>query len=274
VKSSPPLFVALSVAIALVVGSACSESKVWGSLLVLSAEDGSDLAATYLRPPGPERAPVFILLHQPGTARSRSDFDSLWNSLSEQGVGLLAPDLRGHGESEGSTDYGALSLDPAGYPGDLDHWLSFLANRSDDGDPLDMSRIAIIGLSTSASLAAAALGRGRAQCAVAVSAKVSEVNALAAGFGSGDDDDSADGDDDDSAAFEGEGVDPSLELATIRWLYSREDEPVASDNAVLSAATVGDSDLLEFAGDAHGVELLWESDEANEAVIAWCLSRL
>jgi pimeloyl-ACP methyl ester carboxylesterase len=262
-------------ALVLVVGSACSESRVWGSLLVLSAADGSDLAGTYLRPPGPERAPVFILLHQPGTARSRSDFNSIWYPLSEQGVGLLAPDLRGHGESEGSTDYAELSHDPAGYPPDLDHWLSFLANRSDDGDRLDLDRIAIIGLSSSASLAAAALGRGRAQCAVAVSAQLSEVNALAAGFAMGDDDDSAgDGDDDDSAAFEGDGVDPSLPLSNIRWLYSSEDEASATDSAVLSAATAGESDLVEFAGDAHGVELLWESDAANESVIAWCLSRL
>ena len=98
-----------------------------------------------------------------------------------------------------------LRLDPTGYPADLSSWLNFLQFRSDEGDFIDMERIAIIGLSTSGSLAAAAVGAGRAHCAVAVSPRLDEVNAFAPALLPGDDDDSA-GDDDDSAGYDDDSV--------------------------------------------------------------------
>jgi len=263
-------------AAALLAGSGCSKSQVWGSLLFHTSPDGTELAGTYLRPQGAEPVPVFILLHQPGTARNRNDFDALWHPLSEQGVALLAPDLRGHGESADAGDLGELSHDPLGYPADLSSWIRFLEYRLEEGDALDLDRIALIGLSTSGSRAAAAVGRGQAHCAVAVSARLSEVNALGPGLvdNSGDDDDSAAGDDDDSAAFDQDSVDPSLAMHTIRWIYTVSDEPSASDSALLGAATSGDTEQVEFPGDLHGVDLLWNSDEAKDSMIGWCLSRL
>jgi len=259
----------------------CSKSKVWGSQLFHTAPDGTSLAGTYLRPQGPELAPVFILLHQPGQVRNRNDFDAVWYPLSERGLALLAPDLRGHGASEDVSDLAALSHDPLGYPVDLDSWLQFLQYRRDEGDLLDLDRIAIIGLSTSASLAAAAIGTGRGHCGVAVSARISEVNALAAGFldgdGSGDDDDSAlggGGDDDDSSASDNSGIDPALAMHDIRWIYAGNDEASAADSRAMFGETDGYSDVVELPGDAHGVELLWNSPEANDSLIEWCLSRL
>jgi len=262
-------------AVALLAESGCSSSQVWGSLLFHTSPDGTELAATYLQPEGGLPAPVFVLLHQPGTARNRNDFDSIWYPLSDQGVALLAPDLRGHGESADADDLGELSHDPLGYPADLSSWFRFLEYRLEEGDALDLDRIALIGLSTSGSLAAAAVGRGQAHCAVAVSATLSEVNALGTGFidASGDDDDSAGGDDDDSAEFDEGTVDSSLAMHTIRWIYSSGDEPAALDSALLRAATQGDADQVEFPGDAHGVELLWNSDDAKDSMIGWCLSR-
>jgi len=248
----------------------CSESEVWGSLLFHTAPDGTSLSGTYLQGRGPQSPPGFILLHQPGQARNRNDFDRIWFSLSELGVALLAPDLRGHGDSEPMANLDPLRLDPTGYPEDLDSWLTFLQFRSDEGDFIDMQRIAIIGLSTSGSLAAAAVGSNRAQCAVAVSPRLDEVNAFASGLLPGDDDDSADDDED----IEEGRVDPGLALHDIRWVYAMEDEPSASDVAVLSASTSGGNDAFALLGDIHGVEMLWSSDEASDAIISWCLNQL
>jgi hypothetical protein len=147
--------------------------------------------------------------------------------------------------------------------------------RSDEGYFIDMELIAIIGLSTSGSLAAAAVVACRAHCAVAVSPRLDEVNAFAPALLPGDDDDSA-GDDDDSAASDEANlvVDPRLALHDIRWIYAREDEPSATDVALLSASTSGGNDAYALLGDIHGVELLWSSDEARDAMIGWCLSQL
>lgn len=248
----------------------CSESEVWGSLLFHTAPDGASLSGTYLQGRGPESPPAFILLHQPGQARNRNDFDKIWFSLSDLGVALLAPDLRGHGDSEPIDNLDPLRLDPAGYPADLESWLDFLQFRSDEGDFIDMQRIAIVGLSTSGSLAAAAVGANRAQCAVAVSPRLDEVNAFSSGLLSGDDDDSA-GDGDE---IEQGQLDPRLALHDIRWVYAMEDEPSASDVAVLSASTSGGNDAFALLGDIHGVEMLWSSEEATDAIVSWCLNQL
>jgi len=263
--------------------SSCSDSEVWGSLLFHTAPDGTALSGTYLQGRGPEPQPAFILLHQPGQTRNRNDFDDLWYSLSDQGVALLAPDLRGHGDSGHIDDLNPLRLDPTGYPADLSSWLDFLQFRSDEGDFIDMGRIAIIGLSTSGSLAAAAVGAGRAHCAVAVSPRLDEVNVFGSALLAGDDDDSA-GDDDDSAAGDDDDsadseageleVDPRLELHDTRWVVALEDEPSATDVAALSAATSGGNDVYALLGDIHGVELVWSSGEARDAIVGWCLSQL
>ena len=254
----------------------CSESKVWGSLLFHTAPDGMTLSGTYLPARGPERMAAFVLLHQPGQPRNRNDFDELWYGLADQGVALLAPDLRGHGASGEVGDINALRLDPAGYPVDLRSWLDFLQHRAADGDFIDPDRIAIIGLSGAASLAAAAVGAGAAHCAVAVSPRLDEVNALGAGLladASGDDDDSAAG---GAEAEQGptDRVHPLLQLRDIRWVYALQDQPSASDVPLLSASTAAGNDPFSVPGEIHGVEIIWRSNEAREAILAWCLERL
>jgi pimeloyl-ACP methyl ester carboxylesterase len=67
--------------------------------VALRTADGISLAATWYEP-AVRPAPAVILVHM--LQRSRKDWDSLGSRLASEGIGALAIDLRGHGESQGA----------------------------------------------------------------------------------------------------------------------------------------------------------------------------
>ena len=62
-------------------------------------DDGVTLAGTWYEPSG-RTGPAVILVHM--LHRSRRDWDALAIGLASEGIGVLAFDLRGHGESTGT----------------------------------------------------------------------------------------------------------------------------------------------------------------------------
>lgn len=70
-----------------------------GRSVSFRTDDGVTLAGTWYEPSA-RQAPAVVLVHMLG--RTRHDWDALATFLSSQGFGVLAFDLRGHGESQGS----------------------------------------------------------------------------------------------------------------------------------------------------------------------------
>src|SRR4051812_6556973 len=108
-------------------------------------DDGVTLVGTWYEPsvrPGP----AVILVHM--LTRTRREWDAVAQRLSAEGIGALALDLRGHGESgpaanPGAADYAAMVLD-------LRAARRFVAQRPD----VQQSRVGIAGASLGANLAA------------------------------------------------------------------------------------------------------------------------
>ena len=112
------------------------------------AEDGVTIAATWYEP-AVRPAPAVILVHM--LNRSRRDWDSFASRLAFSGIGALAIDLRGHGDSS------HIRPDPA----DPDYSVmlkDILAGRRYLGSRSDVlpSRIGLVGASLGANLAALA----------------------------------------------------------------------------------------------------------------------
>ena len=113
-------------------------------------DDGVALAATW-HEPSRRPAPAVVLVHM--LQRSRRDWEALGSRLAADGIGALAIDLRGHGESPAAGD------PAAGYAAmvqDVRAARRFLAQR---GDVLPGS-IGVAGASLGANLAALAAGDG------------------------------------------------------------------------------------------------------------------
>jgi dienelactone hydrolase len=110
--------------------------------VALRTTDGISLAATWYEPAaGP--APAVILVHM--LQRSRKDWDSVGSRLASEGIGALAIDLRGHGESQGATGENlSVMLE------DIKAARRYLAGRSD----VNRARIGLAGASAGANLVA------------------------------------------------------------------------------------------------------------------------
>jgi dienelactone hydrolase len=114
----------------------------------IRTDDGVTLAATWYEPasrPGPAVILVHMLNH------SRREWDALAQRLASEGIGALAFDLRGHGESgpapppaaASQSEYAAMVLDVRAAR-------RYLAQRAD----VQQTRVGIIGASIGANLAA------------------------------------------------------------------------------------------------------------------------
>lgn len=105
--------IALLGAIALAATVPSVPTRAAGRVVTLRAEDGLNLTATWYEPPARPGAAV-VLVHM--LHRSRRDWDAMASRLASEGIGALAIDLRGHGESQSwgpgePPDYSALVLD-------------------------------------------------------------------------------------------------------------------------------------------------------------------
>ena len=109
----------------------------------LKTDDGVTLSATWYEPAS-RPAPAVILVH--ALQRSQRDWEGLASQLATAGIGALAIDLRGHGESSGSPQ------DYTGMVQDVRTARRFLAARAD----VTPARLGIGGASIGASLAALA----------------------------------------------------------------------------------------------------------------------
>jgi pimeloyl-ACP methyl ester carboxylesterase len=109
----------------------------------LRTDDGLTLAATWYEPSS-RPAPAIIFVHM--LQKSRRDWDQVAAQMAAEGIGGLALDLRGHGDSPGSPQ------DYAGMVQDVRAARRFLSSRAE----VTPSRIGIAGASIGASLAALA----------------------------------------------------------------------------------------------------------------------
>jgi alpha-beta hydrolase superfamily lysophospholipase len=133
-----PLVAAIGIGLLLTIGPVAAAQRV-----SLRAEDGVSLAATWYEP-SVRPAPAVVLVHM--LQRSRRDWDLLATRLALGGIGALALDLRGHGESLGSAQ------DHAAMVQDVKAARRYLGTQGD----VDPARIGLGGASLGATLAALA----------------------------------------------------------------------------------------------------------------------
>jgi dipeptidyl aminopeptidase/acylaminoacyl peptidase len=136
------VLLATSIAAACLVGDAFGAAS---QRVTLRTDDGLTLAATWYEPAS-RPAPAVVFVHM--LQRSRRDWDQLATRLAGEGIGSLAIDLRGHGESPGSpVDYAAMVQDVRAAR-------RYLSSRSE----VVPARIGIAGASIGATLAALEAG--------------------------------------------------------------------------------------------------------------------
>jgi alpha-beta hydrolase superfamily lysophospholipase len=133
---------ALLVIVAGALLAAPSESRA-AQRVTFKTDDGVVIAGTWYEPAS-RSGPAVILV--PMLHRSRHDFDGLASQLASAGIGALAFDLRGHGESQGTI--GAVLGEMVA---DVQAARRFLAGRGDV-----TGRVGLAGASLGASLAAIA----------------------------------------------------------------------------------------------------------------------
>ena len=112
--------------------------------VAIRTDDGITLAATWYE--AGARAPAVILVHM--LHKSRRDWDAVATSLASQGIGALAIDLRGHGESSGSISEGETA-DYSVLVRDVIAARHYLSSRGD----VQPGRMGIAGASIGANLA-------------------------------------------------------------------------------------------------------------------------
>jgi alpha-beta hydrolase superfamily lysophospholipase len=113
--------------------------------VTIRTDDGVALAATWYEPssrPGPAVILVHMLTH------TRREWEAFAQRLSSEGIGALAIDHRGHGES-GHTAAEGVPADYSAMVQDVRAARRYLAQRSD----VQQSRVGVLGASLGANLA-------------------------------------------------------------------------------------------------------------------------
>ncbi|HJR57980.1 MAG TPA: alpha/beta fold hydrolase [Vicinamibacterales bacterium] len=201
-------------------------------------EDGVTIAATWYEPTN-RPAPAVILVHM--LQRSRRDWEALASRLASAGIGALAIDLRGHGESF----YGRSADETADYSAmvqDVRAARRFLAARSD----VVPSKIGIAGASIGANLAVLEAAGDSGIASVALLSPSLDYRGLRI-----------------EAAVRKYGKRPML-------LVASDDDPYAGRSAAdLQKAGGGPRELMTLSGAGHGTNMLGRSWELPQALVDW-----
>ena len=124
------------------------DAGAWAEQRVsIRTEDGVTLAAMWYEPSS-RPGPAVILVHM--LNRSRKEWDAVAQRLASEGIGALAFDLRGHGESTAGPPPAAGQSEYASMVQDVRAVRRYLAQRTD----VQQSRVGVIGASIGANLAA------------------------------------------------------------------------------------------------------------------------
>lgn len=208
--------------------------------VTLRADDGAMLSAMWYEPPL-RPAPAVILVHM--LHRSRRDWDSFAHRLAGEGIGALAIDLRGHGESQrfGPPD-GAADADYVAMALDVKAARRYLASRGD-------AQTAKVGV------AGASLGANVAALAAAGDASLASVALLSA-----------------SIDYRGIRIDQTIKKIGARpvLLVAAADDPYASRSArELQKAGGGPRELLVLPNAGHGTVMLARDENLARALVDW-----
>ena len=197
--------------------------------------DGVTIAGTWYEP-SVRPAPAVILVHMLG--RSRRDWDSLASRLADSGIGALALDLRGHGESSGTTpgeDHSAMVRD-------IEAARRHLATRSD----VQHARIGLAGASLGANLAA---------LEAAADANVASLALLSASL--------------DYRGLRIEAAVRKYGSRPILLVVSDEDGYARRTAEDLKKAGAGIREVLTLSAAGHGTNMLGRSPDLAPALVAW-----
>lgn len=223
---------------ALAVAALCVSLDARTQLVTFRTADGVTIAATW-HEPSFRPAPAVVLVHMLG--RSRRDWDGLASRLANAGIGALALDLRGHGDSpwagptDETADYSALVRD-------VEAGRRFLATRFD----VQHSRIGLAGASMGANLAALYAASDPEVTSVALLSPSLDYRGLRI-----------------EAAVRKYGGRPML-------LVVSDDDPYATRSAGdLQKAGGGIRELLLLTAAGHGTNMLGRAPELPTALVAW-----
>jgi alpha-beta hydrolase superfamily lysophospholipase len=228
-----PLAHLLSLTLVLVPSSAAAAQRV-----TFRSDDGVTLAATWYEPSS-RPGPAVILVHM--LTRSRREWEAIGQRLSSEGIGALALDLRGHGESGGAaaetpdrSDYAAMVLDVRAAR-------RFLAQRSD----VQQTRVGILGASLGANLAA---------LAASTDASISSLALLSP-----------------SLDYRGLRIESaSRKIAKPMLLIAGDDDPYAARSARdLQKAAGGPRELVILKEGGHGTSMLSRDPGLTATLVDW-----
>jgi dienelactone hydrolase len=197
-------------------------------------DDGVTLAGTWYEAAS-RPAPAVVLVHM--FHRSRRDWDSFAARLAADGIGALAFDLRGHGESQG-----AVGQELGPMVADVRAARRFVASRSD----VQPGRVGIAGASLGANLAALEAADDTGVASLALLSPSLDYRGLRI-----------------EAAIKKYGARPVLFVAS-------DDDPYASRSVrdLVKAAGRGQQQLvLSQAG--HGTVMLVQSPGFTESLVDW-----
>ena len=216
--------------------------------VTVDTSDGVALRGTFQAAPGVDEGPGVLLVHE--LYGDTGDFVTVWNNFLNQGIAVLAVDLRGHGNSPdvaGSID--DLRTDPALLPLDVQAALQFLA----DEDTVDPNRLGLLGLDVGANLTLLAAHEGWGVAAyVAVSPDLAGVEALS-----------------------GTTLDALQLSAGGQFVAGTTDDASAADTEDLYDVAAEPKDLRIVLGTgAHGAALVSGSPDAQSGVVAWLAGQL
>ncbi len=205
--------------------------------VTIRTEDGVSLAATWYE--AGRQAPAVILVHM--LHRSRRDWDGVASRLAADGIGALAIDLRGHGESSGAAG-GGDEPDYASMVRDVRAARRYLASRAD----VQQSRVGIAGASIGANLA---LLEAVADPTIASLALL-------------------------SPSLDYRGL--RIEAAGVKYgkrpmlLVSSDDDPYASRSArEMQKAGGGTRELVVLSHAGHGTAMLGRAEDLTRTLVDW-----